>query len=65
MICTRLLFDLGNKEKHDVFYGINPIDKVKVGYFKQLQMKNKSFGYIFSGSLRHVIIRTIIDYKIH
>ena len=61
MICTRLLFDLGNKEKHDVFYGINPIDKVKVGYFKQLQIKNKSFGYIFSGNSWHVIIKTIIN----
>ena len=65
MICTRLLFDQGNKEKYNVFCGKNPIDKVKVGYFKQLQIKYKSFGYIFSGNLWHVIIKTIIDYKIY
>ena len=41
MICSRLLFDQGNKEKHNVFCGKNPIDKVKVGYFKQLQIKKK------------------------
>ena len=55
MICTRLLFDQGN----------NPIDKVKVGYFKQLQIKNKSFGYISSGNLRNVIVNTKIDYRMH
>ena len=55
MICTRLLFDQGN----------NPIDKVKVGYFKQLQIKNKSFGYISSGNLHNVIVKTTIDYKIY
>ena len=48
MICTRILFDQGSKGRHNVFRGKNPIDKLKVGYFKQLQIKNKSFGYIFS-----------------
>ena len=65
MICTRILFDQGNKRKHDVFCGKNPIDKLKVGYFKQLHIKNKSFGYISSGNLQNVIVKTTIDYKIY
>ena len=65
MICTRILFDQGSKGRHNVFRGKNPIDKLKVGYFKQLHIKNKSFGYIPSGNLHNVIVKTTIDYKIY
>ena len=44
-------------KKNIFFYGKNPIDKVKFGYFKQLQIKNKSFGYIFSGNLNMLSIK--------